>query len=162
MGEFKDYGEKLDKLVSELPNWGQYRKIQDEAWEKEHKSLNAKEIFANFNVILKNILECLGTKDIKEYHWHDYIAPMSFKVKSSKYFRLGSFGQCENVPVTENLQGTIAIGFDECGNYENEEGPELVIFYENDDHDFVTDIDLYNPKNWRNALHEFFIIPEVK
>lgn len=152
--EFERYARELDLEVNKLPTWGQYLKIREDRWKNERETLNAPEIFAGFTTTLKKILEYLKASDIEDYFWHEDIAPLKFKPMSSPYFRLGRFGSYENVPVDKNLDGVIAIGFGEGDDYENDEKPELVLFYINDN--FCTDVDLYKSKNWRGAVNEFF------
>ncbi|RLG18935.1 hypothetical protein DRN75_00510 [Nanoarchaeota archaeon] len=167
MKSFDTYAKKLDSIVTKLPTYGQYHKIIKEAWEREGKSLYASDIFTDFTRELKNILKYLEAGDVKDYRWHGYVAAVIFKPTKSPYFRLGLFGKCENVPVNGDLEAVIAIGFDELGDYEDGERPELVVYYLNrnfrNDNPFShTDIDLYKPEDWKNTLNEFFDMSKVR
>lgn len=165
MGSFDAYAKKLDSIVTKLPNFGQYHKIIEETQERERKSLNASDIFTGFIRELKNILKYLKAESVKDYRWHEDVAAVIFKPTKSPYFRLGLFGECENVAVNEDLEAVIAIGFDESGDYKDNERPELVIYYLNENPCSLfshTDILLYKPENWRDALNEFFDISKVR
>lgn len=150
--KFEAYSRNLDKEIKNLPT---LRKILD----AEKESRDPQAYFNGFVTNLKGILENLGASNVRYHHWHQYISPVRFGLISSPYFRLGFFGSCEDVIVNENLDGVIAIGFDEGLDYEPEHKPDLVLFYI--DEKTNTDIDLYTPEEWRKTLSEFFAIPEI-
>jgi hypothetical protein len=160
MDSFDMHAKNLDLIVTKLPTFDEFYRIQDEAWEKERKSLDASDIFADFTKELKNILKYLKADDIEDYLWHRNVAAVKFKPIKSPHFRLGILGKFENIPVNEDLEVVIAIGFDEDGDYKGGESPELIIYYTNND--FYTDVDLYKPENWRDALNEIFDMLKVK
>lgn len=151
--EFKNYARNLDLEIKNLPTLKRFLDI-----EKELKDPRA--CFNGFITNLKGILDVLGASNIKEFYWHQYISPVKFSPVTSPYFRLGSFGTCENVIVNENLEGVMAIGFDESLDYEPEHKPDLVLFYIDEEKE--TDICLYSPEEWRNAINEFFDISNLK
>ena len=152
--EFEIYAKQLDIEIGKLPTLKEWEDYY-ERWPRPSDE-NEPKYFRGFVTTLKKILEILGAGEIEEYHWHEHIFPVRFKPVYSPYFRLGKFGILNNVPVTKNLEGIIAIGFDEGLDYPDEHKPELVVFYKNEDDDFYTDIDLYKPENWRDAINEFF------
>jgi len=150
--KFETYARNLDLEIKNLPT---LRKFLD----AEKESRDPRVYFTGFVTNLKGILENLGASNVRDHYWHQYISPVRFSPTSSHYFKLGSFGSCSDVIVNENLDGVIAIGFDEGLDYEPEHKPDLVLFYIDEKTD--TDIDLYTPEEWRKALSEFFDISEA-
>jgi hypothetical protein len=150
--QFEAYARNLDKEIEKLPTLREFLKARDE-------SKDTKIYFNGFVTNLKGILESLGASNVRDHEWHQYVSSVRFGLTSSPYFSLGLFGSCEDVIANENLDGVIAVGFDEDLDYEPEHKPDLVLFYI--DEKTNTDIDLHTPEEWRNVLSEFFDISKV-
>jgi len=151
--EVETFVRNLDLEASKLP---QLKDILPNRGLADACAFDPKPYFSGFVTNLKKILETAKAKDIEEYYWHQYISPVRFDPTASPYFRVGHFGECEDVVVNENLRGVISVGFDEGLDYEPEHVPDLVLFYLHDEGN--SDVNLYTPKEWRKAVNEFFDI----
>jgi hypothetical protein len=158
--EYKVYSKQLDEIAKTLPNYGMCHKIQKEVWDAKHKSIFVAELFSDYVNTLEKILGYAGAADIRKDMWHIYAKRLDFKPVKSQYFKIGKLRLSDGVVFDDNLEGVLAVGFDEGGDYNNNEGPELILFYSN--YDSCTDVELYNPKNWRSALAEFFDMNKIE
>ncbi|HDI03034.1 MAG TPA: hypothetical protein ENF67_00625 [Candidatus Pacearchaeota archaeon] len=162
MGSFDAYAKKLDSIVTKLPTHVRY-------YEKDQSPLI---VFADFTKELRNILKYLKAEIIIEQEV-DGIVRVVFDPTKSPYFRLGHFRvdfdrREERKDVDKRLEAIIGIGFDVVvgREYEDDEKPDLITEFEYvteiGECLFATDVNVYKPENWRDALNDFFDISKVR
>ncbi len=163
MKSFDTYAKKLDSIVTKLPTYGQYY--------EGNKSISL--LCTEFIRELKSILKYLKAEIIMEEEV-DGIVRITFDPIKSPYFRLRrdnfriDFDELEERKnVDKKLEAIIGIGFDAFAvEYEDDEKPDLITEFgyvtKIGESLFATDVNVYKPENWRDALNDFFDISKVR
>lgn len=60
--------------------------------------------------------------------------------------------------VNGTIRGRIGIGFDDGGDYGDNDMPSIIIQYLNEDIDFCSDTEVFYREYWKDAINEFFDI----
>ena len=144
----KNYTDALDKEAVKLPDFVTLSNMRFD----EYPANILKR--SGFVKNVENILEYFEAKNIRIDRWHEYCVRIDFELFKSRYFRPGRVLESENISIDKDLEGTIGVGFDEEPDYEDSDKPELLIWFQN--RDFVTDLYLFKPTNWRDVINEFF------
>ncbi len=109
---------------------------------------------------LEDVLGYIGATEIDNELWHEHMRTVKFYPKSSKYYRVSLLAEIEDIPINKNWRGIAGIGFDEDFDYDDNETAEMIVYHINEDQH--TDLRVFNAKNWRDLLEEFFYMNQIK
>jgi len=153
--------------MSEIENFETYAKLLDEEakklklfneWEKEGEFGDATDLAEAYITALETVLKSIGVKDAYKDAWHNFCLCLEFKPFNNRYFKKKSHRR-EDLLSNKDLEVVIGLGYDEELDYDEEDKPELVLWYQNDSN--FTDFNLFNPKYWREALKDIFYLYKI-
>lgn len=146
----KRYTKSLDYHAENLPVLYKWLEVGAEPYGRPTS------LVLDFITDLEDIINAFEVEDVHQSDWHEYCRRINFSHVKSPHFKKGNILKKYNFPVDENLEGVIAVGFDEGLEYDDNAKPELIIWYQNANDSI--DMNLFNPKEWKTVLAEFFKI----